>query len=512
MPRKEKYLTKDEVEYTKKISMLEGSSTSVTTGFGDQYIIPFAVKLGASSGEIAFLSSFPTFFGSLSQIIGSKLTEIKKDRKKIVSMFVTLQAFTLLPLFVVPFLIDSIFALTFIFSLYLVLGNLASPSWNSWMGDLIPEGERANYFSRRNKKTTLALMLSVIAAGLILNYFESINIWWGFAVLFTIALITRAYAAFLFTKHYEPAFIVEESEKISFTKFMTHMTENNFGNFVIFRSLMSIAVMISAPFFAVYMLKNLGFTYIQFSVVVLVPMLIKFLTVMYWAKYADRFGNKSIIFISGILISLIPLSWFIVGMFLSGSEAVFYFIILAEALSGFAWAGFELATFNYMLENTKSGNRARLHSYFTLFFGTAVLIGGLAGAGLTKVFSTTNGQGLLWIFLVSFVLRFLVSVLFSSRLKESRVHYKVREGRLFYEVVIHRPLGFTINTTMTGIALLENKLEKASKPLVKFFRDPLVMLGLEEPKPKVLPMKKRVDAQKTHKNQNNISKKNKKRK
>ena len=104
-------LSKQEIENTKKNSIKDGTAWSVMFGFGEQYITPFALKLGASSPEIGILNSVPAFIGALFQLLGAKLTDEYQNRKKIVTFFVFVQAILILPLFIVPFLTKSIISL-----------------------------------------------------------------------------------------------------------------------------------------------------------------------------------------------------------------------------------------------------------------------------------------------------------------------------------------------------------------------------------------------------------------
>ena len=90
-------------EKTKKYSIKEGSSYSFMDGFGLRYISPFAVAIGANNTQIGLLSSIPTLFGNLSQLLTPKIME-KTSRKKIVFLGVLMQALSWLPLITISIL------------------------------------------------------------------------------------------------------------------------------------------------------------------------------------------------------------------------------------------------------------------------------------------------------------------------------------------------------------------------------------------------------------------------
>jgi len=455
-------IKRKDIEDAKAYSIRDGSAYNVMYGFGEQYITPFALKLGASSSDIGIISSVPSFIGSLFQVVGAKLTDKYHSRKKIVTTFVMLQAIMILPLFIVPFLTKSILLLTIIFALYLMCSNAGGPGWNSWIGSVIPENERAQYFSKRNKITLIFLLTSVLFAGIILNYFSDVNIWIGFAILFGISFFGRMVSWYYLTKQFEPEYVVNDEEYFSFKDFLKKMPETNFGNFVMFRSLMSLAVMIASPFFAVYMLRDLNFTYIQYTIIVLVPMLIKILTVTYWGKYSKKIGTRNIMIVSAFLIAFIPAAWFVAGYFFFGHPILFFLIMIAESISGFAWAGFELTTFNYILETVSPGKRARCVAYFNIIFGTAVLVGGLSGSWLVgHLPKEYHGISvLLIVFIISAVARFIVPIIFLSKLQEVKMKKDIDEGRLFIDLVISKPLHSAMHQTAHIMFLAEDGFSK----------------------------------------------------
>ncbi|MGV8171880.1 MAG: MFS transporter [Candidatus Woesearchaeota archaeon] len=459
---KKRILSEKEISDTKRYSIIDASAHNIMYGFGEQYITPYALKLGATNSDIGILSSVPSFIGALFQIVGAKLTDHYKDRKKIVTIFILLQAATLLPLFFIPFFTKSILLLTIIFSLYLMCSNAAAPGWNSWIGAVIPDNERAQYFSKRNKIAITVLLISVLLAGVILNFFTKINIWIGFGILFAIAFIGKIISWYYLTKQSEPLYVVKEDEAFSFKDFLKRMPETNFGNFVMFRSLVALAVMIAAPFFAVYMLKDLNFTYIQYTAMILFPMLIKILTMTYWGKYSKSLGTRNIMIVSAFLIALIPAAWCIIGYFFFDNSRIFYLLMLAEIISGFSWAGFELTTFNYVLETVSPGKRARAIAYFNIVFGTAVLIGGLFGSWLvTSLPKEYKGMSvILMIFAISAIARFIVPLIFLSKLKEVKIKKNIDDRKLFIDLVISKPINAALHQTLQVIFLAEQSAEK----------------------------------------------------
>lgn len=476
-------LSADHIEKTKRYSIIDGSGYNVMVGFGEQYVIPFALRLGASNSEVAILSSVPTFLGTLFQLFGAKLTDIFKSRKKLLVFFASFQALILFPLFLLPLLTRSILLLTMFFSLFMIFSNIVVPAWTSMIGDIVKDDARSSYFARRNRITLSVLVFALIMAGLILNHFSEINVWLGFGILFSIAVFGRIVSLIFLFKHFEPRKTPVGATRLSFIEFTQHMRRSDFGNFVIFRISIAFCAMIAVPFFSVYMLKDLGFSYIQYSSVILIPVLIKALSAPYWGRLSSRFGNRNVMYITAILITLIPVLWFLSGYFFSDNALiVFLGILLAEAISGFAWGGFELVNFNYMLETSLPELRARLIAYFNVMFGIAVLLGGLLSGFLIKIFTEINVPfgAILAIFLISALTRMLVVLLLMPSVKEVKHLEIIDERKLFFEAVIVRPFGFALHSALATLTFIEQgittvgrktgeELERISEPLIPFF-------------------------------------------
>lgn len=454
------------VEQTKKHSIIDGSGVSVMVGAGEQYVVPYAIALGATAPQAGMLATIPSFLGSLSQLAGLRLLGKWQRRKRLVLASVLAQTISIAPLFILPFLTRSVPLLILLFSIYYVTSNIGGPAWNSWIGEIIPQEERASYFARRNKYTTAALFATILGAGLILQSTQT-NLFLGFGILFTIALAGRTLSYYHLTRQHEPH-NHQPRITIPFRQFVKRMRWEAFGSFVIFRSAMSLAIMVAAPFFAVYMLRNLHFDYVHYMIVILTPMVAKIISAKAWAHYAQKYGNRTIMQTSAALVALIPLGWLMAGLFFANTPFVFYAILIAETISGIGWAGFELTTFNYMLETTTPALRATFFAYFNVIFGLAVLTGGMIGVALSALLQA-NSQTLLVIFLCSFVLRLFVASVMITRVPQVAIHPKVSQGRLFYELLIQRPLGFA-SAPLGRLSILQGRagtLNKQSRQTIK---------------------------------------------
>jgi len=423
-------------ERARKISIKEGSWTGVHGSFGDSYITPYAIALNSPNMEIAFLSSFPGLLGPLSQWFGSNLIE-KYSRKKIVLFSVLIQALTWLPIIILALLFWKNILTGYIplmlivfFSFYVIFGNLASPAWFSWMGDIVNEKERGRYFSRRDRIIgTISIICSLIAA-YFLDFFKKRGIVVvGFSIFFFLAMTARLIAREFFKKKYEPKIKLKKGYYFSFRQFLKKASSNNFGKFTIFRALIGFAVSIASPFFAVYMLRNLNFNYLTFMVVTASQTVFSLMVMPLWGKFSDKFGNYEVIRITSILIPAIPIIWLF-------SKSPYYLIFGPMLISGVAWAGFNLAAANFIYDSVTPQRRGLCVSYFNILNGIGVFIGATIGGILAKYLTVSFLDTILFIFLISGIARAIVNLIMLQKVKEIREVEKFDGKRALKNLVL----------------------------------------------------------------------------
>jgi len=419
------------VDKTKKLSIREGSAYSVMDGFGFRYVTPYALSVGANNTQIGLLSSLPGLFGTLSQLLTFHFMK-KFSRKKIISVGVFLQAFMWLVLIAagIPFFIYGIKTnlspnlVILTYTILVLFGSFVGPAWTSMMRDLVPL-KRGEYFGRRNQIAGAVALSCMFIAGFMLDYFKQTHIYLGFIIMFIVAGAGRFVSAYLFTKHHDPKFEIDDKRYFSLLDFVKKMRENNFGRFVLYYSMFSFACAIASPFFVVYVLKDLGFTYSQYMLTIVVNSLVTLLLMPLWGKFADKYGNVEVMRITGFLIPLLPLLWLAIPL-VHNITFLVIFIIFLEIYSGVTWSGFLLSTSNFVYDAVSKERLAICSSYLNIINGFFALIGALLGGYLSSHSVSLLGfSPLPTLFLISAIARFLVYYFYSKSVRE------VREVKLF---------------------------------------------------------------------------------
>lgn len=430
---------------SRKLSIADAISWSFMWGFGESYIAPFAIALKASNAAMSLLGTMPMLLGAFAQLFGASLTERLSTRKPIVVTCVTLHALCYLPLIILPYLFPSVAvpAVICIFTLMIVANSIASPPWISMVGDFVDENTRGKYFARRNQCTQLGMIITMLAASYVLSAFkQNGKIWTGFSVLFAIALISRCIAAFFMSKQYDAPFSTAKETYFSFLDFLKESRKSNFAKFTFAVSLVTGSTMIAGPFFGVYMLRDLHWSYMEFTVNTIAVLIAQALAFPWWGKISDRHGNRIIIRVTSLIMPVLPFSW----LFTTN----FYILLVVQVFGGIIWSGFSLAVSNFIYDSVDPQKRPRLFSYFGLVNGTFSMIGGaVIGCFLAEHLPSEYRFGsfhmvflssLPAVFLVSGLLRIIVGMIVSSAFKEVRPSEPISTRELLWRVTSGEPV------------------------------------------------------------------------
>lgn len=400
------------------VSIKEGSAVSLASSLGDTYITPFALALKAQPLHIGILSSISGLVGPIAQFFGSKLME-SHSRKNIVSTFALLQAMFWLPLAILGFLFWKgfsgnylIYALIIGYTLIAILGGIAYPAWFSWMGDLVPAKARGAYFSKRNFITGAAGLVAVIIGAFLLDYFKTKGIVViGFILFFILAACFRISSYTLLRKQYNPSFKLKKNYYFSFWAFLKRF--DNYGKFAVYHALFEVALMIASPFFAVYMLEELKFSYVTFMAVTISSSLFYLIFSPIVGKFSDNYGNRKLFIIACTLFSLNPLLWMII-------KSPLTLILIPQIIAGFANAAFVIAVTNFTYDAVKPQHRSICVTYTNILAGIGIFVGSLLGGLLIKYAPVALMKPFLFVFLIAAIARFTVTFFLIPHIKEEK--------------------------------------------------------------------------------------------
>ncbi len=222
----------------------------------------------------------------------------------------------------------------------------------------------------------------------------------------------------------------EEKKEKAFTyfQFIKRFGESNFVKFVFFVSLLNFGVFLSSPFFAVYMLSELNFNYSLYTLITVSAALSGLITLPFWGRLADRFGNVKVIKTTAAISPILPVLW------LFTKNPVL--LCMINALAGYIWAGFNLAIINFIFDAASKEIRARCFAYFSFTNGIFIFAGTLLGGWLaTNLPFAISGSRLLVLFLLSGVIRLAANFLLLKEFREVKEVPSIAPREMFYIVL-----------------------------------------------------------------------------
>jgi len=439
-----------------KAAIRDGVSYSVMMGAGETYLGPFGIFLKATTLQVGLLATLPQLVAAVVQLFAAQTMPRFRSRRAVIVAGAVAQALIWIPIALLPFIFGfglfPVFLLIGLVTLYRAANGITIPVWNSLIGDLVPTDIRGRYFGRRNSLNGMFTFFSLLLAGVVLDLFQKggqLSV--GYLLIFAMALAARLNSARWVNRYEDPAFRFDPAESFTFRQFIRRSPHSNFAKFVFYFGAVNLGVAFSAPYFALYMLRDLKFSYVEFTAVTAVATVTQFLCVRYWGELSDRFGNKKILSVCGWGVAFVPMCWVV-------SHAIPY-LVLIQILSGLVWAGFNLASANFIFDAVTPPKRALCVAYHGLVTGVCVLVGSLAGGYVAgRLPDSYTVLSFTWrpvsplpaIFLLSGLMRLVAATVLLSKFKEVRPVEPIRGSELIFRVSHLKPIAGATFSLFTG--------------------------------------------------------------
>jgi MFS family permease len=281
----------------------------------------------------------------------------------------------------------------------------------------------------------------------------------GFTLIFSIAMLARWVSVYHLAKMVDPPGHVAAIEIPIGHQWLQRIRQSQFVRFSLFFALMQFSVAIASPFFAVYMLRDLDYSYSQFMANAGMSVLAQFLTLTQWGRISDVFGNRRVLSVTGVLLPLMPLLWIV--------SHNFWYLLAVQALSGLAWAGFTLSAGNFLYDLIARERRATYLAIHNILAGSGIFCGAMLGGFLgVSLPATLEFMAISWawmspllgVFAISALARMTVILLLLPKIREVRRVRNISFSNVIFRVTRVRALA--------GIMfdIVGSKPESADKP------------------------------------------------
>ncbi len=266
-----------------------------------------------------------------------------------------------------------------------VLGALGSAAWLSWLAALVPRRLRGRYFGIRNSAASLTCLIAVPIAGVIVSTYPRGTIeGYGLVLLLGIiaGLVSLGYQWLMADINpqvqkqlaevtaKDSAIVEDQPFGINWVTASPILQDGNFLRFLVYFSLWMFAVNLSSPFFNLYMLDNLAIDVAGVTAYNSLTAGANLVMMLFWGKLADRFGNRALLLLVGVLVAVTPLFWLATG---ANAVSIWLWLPLLHLFSGGTWAAIDLCNNNIQLGIASVKHQAT-------YFAVAAAIAGVSGA------------------------------------------------------------------------------------------------------------------------------------
>jgi len=367
------------------------------------YLSLFVLALGGTRAQIGLLSALSSLSAALLLLPGAAIVERRGRCKQMVLLGgggasrVALLLLALVPLaFAGPAAVYVVIALAVVRSAF---ANLSLPAWTSLTADVVPLSWRGRYFSSRNVAMGVMGMVATVLAGQLITAAGAPV---GYQLALGLAFVIGLAATFSFARIAEPptsALPPARGHSARQPLLKDLRTNPTFLAFCGAALVWNLSLNVAGPFFSVHMVENLKASASVVGALSVVNGLAALPGQRLFGMLADRWGPRRIQLTTGLLIPLVPLAWA-----LTRSP---WHIVPINLASGFLWAGYELASFNFLLTLIPEDRRPRYSALYHI-----VVMGALAaGAALGGVIA--QRWGTVAVFIVSGIGRLAGALLFA---------------------------------------------------------------------------------------------------
>ena len=363
------------------------------------FMAAYALALGANNLQVGILAALP-FITQVAQLPAILAVERFRRRKAIGIPALLAAQLLWVPIGAVPFLLETpgAPAVTVVIVLMAVRGLFApvwATTWTSWMRDLVPQNALGSYYGSRLATVTAAVAVVGIGGSFFVRWWEGVSSPDDAIFAYSILLIGGTLTFGLLSpslalRAREPLMpAAPASGRSALMVLVEPLRDRNFSQLVRFLFVWSLVSNLAIPFFAVYMLLELGLSLPAVIGFTVLGQVTNILFVRVWGPMADRVGSKTVLSLSASLYLLVILGW----VFTAYPERHFLTLPLLAVLhifAGVAAAGVTLTMSTLTLKVAPEGKATPFLGVAGIAASIGAGIGPIAGGLMADYFSVRS--------------------------------------------------------------------------------------------------------------------------
>jgi MFS family permease len=370
-----------------KNSIINGVASTIVASMSNNYFALFAISvLGATNYQVGLISSLPQIVGMFAMIIGTAIMSRLQEKKTFTGFSILFTRLFLLGMFIVIYLPEEYRAWTFVLLIGLMNlpGSFAMLSWQSFIGDLIPDSRRSGFFSERNRILTIAGMFTTLLIGIGLQWFDKSEPL-PYQVLFILAFLFGIVEVIYLNRHIESKKqIIKDKKRFNFG--WDAYKYKPFIYFLICGLFFNFAWQLAWPLFNIYNIKVAHMTGFWISIITVANQIGQIISFKWWGRMADKYSNAKMLAITAVGMATAP--------FLTILSTNLYYLTIVNFTSGLFVSGTVLLLFNQLLEVTKEENRGSFIAQYNILLAIIGFIAPQVGVYLLQLSSIDTAMNL----------------------------------------------------------------------------------------------------------------------
>ncbi|WP_274308723.1 MFS transporter [Solibacillus daqui] len=381
--------------YNEKMSIYHGMASAVAQNTSNSYVPIFAMTiLGATNYQVGLISSLPPLVTLIMTLPAAILLNRAIEQKKLVAFSVVAARFIFLLIAFVSYVPGS-------FGSWLLLGLIAAMSvpntmanmgWQSFIGNLIEENRRAQFFSDRNRLLTIVGLIVTLIIGVVMKDMTTNKL--AYQILFMFTFFVGLVELYFLMKHDEPVRELQQQKKRAMD--WSIFKNKQYVLFLVVALVFNFGWQMAWGLFNIYNVRYAEATIFWISMFNVANMLAQIFSFNLWKNWSQKYGNMAVFVWVAFGMSTAPLL-----MVLSTD---LYYLTAMSMLSGFFVSGTVLILFNLLLENSPQEVRTYCITSYNVLLAIIAFISPQIGIWLLETYSMDIAMYL------STAMRFLAAV------------------------------------------------------------------------------------------------------
>lgn len=370
------------------------------------YAVKFLERIGGSAFHISLFNALPGFMMFLTVFIGTVWLSQQACKKRAIQMTILISRVIILLFATVPMMPKAYQPMGFVILSALMSVPLAVylSGFQSFVGDVFSEGNRALAIGKGNQYGVYAVMVVTLLTGYILselpgNESERIFI---YQIFFVLSFIFGVGEIIIFEKF--KLRTLSQSRGIHWKTTLKSIPANkDFKLFMVCSLIFHFGWQMGWPLFSIYMIKVLGANEIWLAIINMGSFLTMIIGHKVWPGYIEKLGNPAVTAICTMGMALTPLLYIV-------SKNLIVMSIVAVA-TGIFTSGTLTVLLSGLLEVLPSKERTVYMGFYNTFINLSLAIAPMVGHAFMQ------GKGIVFALYMTAIFRLFGGIAFIIRSK-----------------------------------------------------------------------------------------------